>query len=174
MHTPQDVFVGIFLSVLVLVLNMKLLAYLDANPDKEKWFLLGGFVLGFASIAYITFKPYPMTYVDGKLLVDPQKMMNDGYGDTARLIALCAARFVERKWIRFRPTGLKPRGLAVSCVGMVILWAMLTYLGKPLDAALGSHWGHFVSNFIIVFYYIALFPLIIKLTCGGKAEEAHG
>ena len=169
-HTPQDVFVGITLSVLVLVLTGKLFEYLEKNPDKENWFLLAGFLLGWASIAYITFKPYPMDYVDGKLLVDPQKMMNDGYGDTARLIALCAARFVERKWINFRATGLNVKGLIISAVGLVGLWAIITFLGKPLDAALGSHWGHFVNNFVTVFYIVALYPLIIKL-CGGQKAE---
>ena len=169
-HTPQDVFVGITLSVLVLVLTGKLFEYLEKNPDKENWFLLAGFLLGWASIAYITFKPYPMDYVDGKLLVDPQKMMTDGSGDTARLIALCAARFVERKWINFRATGLNVKGLIISAVGLVGLWAIITFLGKPLDAALGSHWGHFVNNFVTVFYIVALYPLIIKL-CGSQKAE---
>ena len=61
------------------------------------------FVLGWLGIAYITFKPYPMEYVDGRLLVDPQKMMNDGYGDIALLIAFPIARFIEKKWIGFKP-----------------------------------------------------------------------
>jgi len=55
--------------------------------------------------------------------------------------------------------------------GLVGLWAMIAFLGKPLDAALGSHWGHFMSNFIIVFYCVAIVPLAIKLVSGNKAGE---
>ena len=41
MHTPQDVFVAIFLSVLSLICTAKLMAYLDRHPEREDWFLLG-------------------------------------------------------------------------------------------------------------------------------------
>ena len=44
--------------------------------------LLGGFVFCCLALVYITVKPYPMTLnEEGALIVDPQKMMNDGYGD---------------------------------------------------------------------------------------------
>ena len=169
-HTPQDVLVGLLLSALSLAGIAKVFVVIEKHPEWEKWFLLGGFVLGMAIIGFITWKPYPMDYVDGKLLVDPQKMMNDGYGDPAKLVAFCAARAVERKWIRFKPSGLKnPKGLAVCALGMIGLWALIAFIGKPLDAALGSHWGHFASNFIIVFYCVALVPLALKFT--GSREN---
>ena len=44
-HTPQDVFVGISESVFSLILTAKLFQYLDKHPEKEDWFLLGGFIL---------------------------------------------------------------------------------------------------------------------------------
>ena len=169
-HTPQDVIVGVLLSCLMLFVMDRIFRCLALHPDWEKWFLLGGFLFGWAVIAYITWKPYPMDYVDGKLLVDPQKMMNDGYGDTAKLISFCAARFIESRWIGFRSTGFKVRGLIVAALGMAGLWALLTFLKAPLDAALGTHWGHFVNDFIIVFYIVAIVPLCIKLF-GGQADE---
>lgn len=103
-----------------------------------------------------------MDYVDGKLLVDPQKMMNDGYGDIALLIAFPAARFIERKWVRFESTGITAKGLVTCAIGMVPLWAMIAFFRPVLDGALGSHWGHFVYNAILVFYCITVFPAIIK------------
>ena len=87
-HTPQDVFVGICESVFWLIIVAKIFTYLDEHPEKENLLLLICFIVGWLGIAYITFKPYPMDYVDGKLLVDPQKMMNDGYGDICLLISL--------------------------------------------------------------------------------------
>ena len=162
-HTPQDVFVAICESVLCLIIMSKIFAYLETNPEKEDRFLLAGIVLGFAAIAYITFKPYPMTYIDGKLLVDPQKMMNDGYGDIAFLIAFCIGRFIERRWIRFEPTGINGKGILVCAAGMVIFVLLNNNIGKPLDAMLGSHWGHFARRLITILYYTALYPLVIKL-----------
>ena len=126
-------------------------------------FLLLCFVAGWLAILYISFKPYPMDYVDGKLLVDPQKMMVDGYGDIALAISFPVARYIEKRWIRFQSTGVNARGIILCAVGMIILWAILTYLRPALDSALGNCWGHFANNSVIVFYSIALWPLIIRL-----------
>jgi len=161
-HTPQDVFVAICESVVCLIIMWKIFVYLEKHPEKEDLFLLGDVVFGFASIAYITFKSYPMTYVDGKLLVDPQKMMNDGYGDIAFIIAFCIGRYIERRWIRFQPTGINIAGIILCAIGMVIFVLLNNNIGKPLDNMLGSHWGHFARRFITILYYMALYPLIIK------------
>ena len=161
-HTPQDVFVAICEAVLCLIIMHKIFAYLEVHPEKEDLFLLAGIIFGFVSIAYITYKPYPMTYVDGKLLVDPQKMMNDGYGDLAFLIAFCMGRFIERKWIRFEPTGLNAAGMVLCVAGMVIFVLLNNNIGKPLDNMLGSHWGHFARRMITILYYTALYPMFIK------------
>ena len=133
--------------------------------------LLLCFVFGWLAIVYITFKPYPMDYVDGKLLVDPQRMMVDGYGDIALLIAFPAARYIEKRWIRFEATGVKAKGIVICSVGMILLWAMLTFLGDPLDDMLGRCWGHFVSTTLTVFYCIAIYPLIIRLSMGKTSAE---
>ena len=162
-HTPQDVFVAICETVLCLIVMHKIFSYLEKHPEKEDLFLIAGILFGAVSIAYITFKQYPMTYVDGKLLVDPQKMMNDGYGDIAFLIAFCIGRFIERKWIKFEPTGINVPGILLWAVGGVIFVLLNNNIGKPLDTMLGSHWGHFARRMITILYYTALYPLVIKL-----------
>jgi len=169
-HTPQDVFVAICESVLCLIVMDRIFRYLEMHPEKEDLFLIGGILFGFASIAYVTFKPYPMTYVEGKLLVDPQKMMNDGYGDIAFLIAFCLGRLIERRWIRFEPTGINPAGMILCAVGMVIFVLLNNNIGKPLDNLLGSHWGHFMRRMITILFYTALYPMIIRLVMNRKGK----
>ena len=111
-----------------------------------------GFIIGWIGILYITFKSYPLTYKDdGSLLVDPQKMMNDGYGDIGCLIGFCPARYIEKRWVRFKEAGLNGKGIAVSVVGMVPLYFMIKFLKKALDAALGSHFGHLTYSLIMIF-----------------------
>ena len=168
-HTPQDVAMALLESTLALFLVAKAFHYLEEHPEKENLFLAGMFIFGWLAIVYITFKPYPMTYIDGALLVDPQKMMNDGYGDIALLIAFPPARIIERKWIRFREAGLSPKGILTGIIGLVPLWLMTRYMKSPLDHALGSHWGHFMYSFILVVYVIALFPAYVRLLW-GEAE----
>jgi hypothetical protein len=155
--------VAICESVLCVIIMQKIFAYIEQHPEKEDLFLIAGVIFGSVSIAYITFKPYPMTYVDGKLLVDPQKMMNDGYGDITFLIAFCVGRFIERRWINFEPTGINVPGVLLWAVGGFIFVLLNNNIGKPLDNMLGSHWGHFARRMITILYYTALYPLIIKL-----------
>ena len=172
-HTPQDVFVAICESVLCLIIMSRLFAYIENNPENEDRFLLAGILLGFISIAYITFKPYPMTYVDGKLLVDPQKMMNDGYGDICLLIAFPVARYIEKTWVRFRSAGLNSIGILTGVVGLIPMFFMIVYMRHALDGMLGSHWGHFSFSFIIVLYSVAVYPLVIRMMT-ERREKAAG
>ena len=170
-HTPQDVIVGLLETVLWLFVAAKLFSYIEKHREKENLFLILSFIIGWIGIVYITFKRYPMDYVNGKLLVDPQKMMNDGYGDICLLIAFPVARFIEKRWVRFQSTGFKGRGLAVSIIGLIPLFLMIRYMKAPLDGLLGSHWGHFTYTFIVVLYSVALWPLVIKLCGKPKAEK---
>ena len=173
-HTPQDVLVAILESVACLYVMTKVFAYLEQNPEKEDWFLLAGIAFSTLSLIYITFKPYPMTYVDGKLLVDPQKMMNDGYGDLAFLIAFCIGRYIERRWVRFTPTGINLKGMILCVIGMVIFVLLNNNIGAPLDHWLGSHWGHFMRRMITILYYMAFYPWIIRLVMektGASKQE---
>lgn len=169
-HTPQDVFVGICESVFWLIIVAKIFTYLDEHPEKENLLLLICFIVGWLGIAYITFKPYPMDYVDGKLLVDPQKMMNDGYGDICLLIAFPVARYIEKIWIGFQAPGLKGAGLAAGIVGLIPLFLMIKFMRPALDGVLGTHWGHFANTFILVLYCIALWPLVIKAVSKTEAK----
>ncbi len=169
-HTPQDVFVAIFLSVLSLICTAKLMAYLDRHPEKEDWFLLGGFLLGWAGILYISLKAYPMDLdSNGKVLVDPVKMMNDGYGDLGKFIGFTAARFVEKKWIRFRPLKKGWQSLLLCLIGLVPVVLLKSLVRPVLTGALGNHWGKLLFSMIHVFWFIALFPLILKLL--GRAMK---
>lgn len=172
-HTPQDVFVGITISVLSLILAAKLFQYLERHPDQENWFLLGGFLLCWAGILYITVKSYPMELnAEGKLIVDPQKMMNDGYGDIGKVIGFIIARYVEKKWIRFEPIKNGWKGTLLCLLGLIPLVLLKKLLSPVITGWLGSHWGKLVFSILYAFYYIALFPLVLKL-CGKKLNNAQ-
>jgi len=172
-HTPQDVFVGIAVSVLSLIVTAKLFAYLDAHPEKEDLLLLGGFIFCWAAIAYITFKPYPMDYnAEGKLIVDPQKMMNDGYGDLGKMMGFIIARYIEKKWIRFTPPKMNAVNVAICAAGLVFMVLLKQYVSPLMKEWLGGHWGKLVFSVIYTGYYIALFPLVLKLIGKLRADEA--
>jgi len=168
-HTPQDVLIALLEGFITVFVMDKIFAYVETNPEKEDILLLLEFLFALMGLVYITFKTYPMNYVDGVLIVDPQKMMNDGYGDTAFLIAFCIGRYIEKKWVQFHPTGINPKGIIVAAIGMIIFVYMNDHIGAPLDHMLGSHWGHFARRMITVLFYTVAYPFVIKLVCGNDA-----
>ncbi len=169
-HTPQDVLVALAISALSLFLTARLFQYLERHPEREDWFLLGGFLLCCAGIVYISLKSYPMQEVNGKLIVDPKKMMTDGYGDIGKVLGFIIARFVEKKWIRFKPLRGSWIGVVICLIGLVPMVLMKTYLRPVTKAWLGDHWGALAFSVLHAFYYIALFPLVLKL-CGRRLNK---
>ncbi len=172
-HTPQDVLTALFVSLLSLFLTAKLFEYLDKNPEKEDLLLLGGFIFCWAAIAYITFKPYPMDLnAEGNLIVDPQKMMNDGYGDLGKMIGFIIARYIEKKWIRFRPPENGWKSVVICVIGLIPMILLKNYFNPLMIAWFGSHWGKLFFSVIYTCYYIALFPFVLKIYGEYAANKA--
>jgi membrane-associated phospholipid phosphatase len=161
-HTPQDVVVALIEGAVFLFAMHKILKYLEKNPGKENIFLIAGIILGIIAICYVTFKSYPMDYVDGKLLVDPQRMMKDGYGDVGWFMGFCVGRFIEKTWVKFEAK-LTKETIATGIVGSLILFFLIQLLGSPLKNLLGLQWGSFANNFILIIFITSLWPLVLKL-----------
>ena len=171
-HTPQDVFVGISEAIFWLIIMSKLFGYLEEHPEKEDWFLLIAFAACLIGLIYITFKGYPMDYnAEGKLIVDPQKMMNDGYGDIGKLMGFVIARFIEKRWVRFRSAGFTASGILLSAIGLVPAWVLIKYAKPAIQSLLGGHWGKLSYNIIFAIYLILVYPLVIRLVTGRKEES---
>lgn len=174
-HTPQDVIVGFLLSALIMFGVARLFRHLEAHPEKEDAWLLAGLILTAAALLYIFFKPYPMDYVDGKLLVDPETMKIDGYKDVATLGSFCIGRFIEKHFIRFREAGLKVGGILVSMLGAVPLFVINKILPGPVKAVVGPRVSGVVIQALVIFFIIAIWPAVIRLATGkaGSGSEVH-
>ena len=168
-HTPQDVLVGLLLGIFSLWFVWKVFAYVDKHPEQENKLLLGGVIFAILAIVYITYKPYHTDYVNGKLLVDPQRMMNDGYKDIGAFLAFCIARYVEKRWVKFQAPGFTVKGVILSVIGFLPLIWMIKSLFAPMIDCLGPHWGRLAAQGCIVFYIVAFYPFILKC-CGCKAK----
>ena len=167
-HTPQDVLVGFAASALCLWIVAKVFAYLDAHPEKEDMFLVLCLVLGALSFVYISVKSYPMDYVDGKLLVDPDSMTVDAWGDIIGLVALAVGRYIERKWVKFEVTGVNVKGVVLCVIGMIPLYFLIINYKGYANPVIGKHWAKLTQQVLISLYVVLLWPVVLKLFSGKK------
>lgn len=171
-HTPQDVLAAMLLGLAVIPGMCKLFEYLQTNPEKENIVLTAGIAFCIATLVYISVKPYPNDMVNGELLADPDIMMKDGFGCTGRLAALCCARYIEKKRVRYSPSA-SAKTTALGAVGVIITMLIITFGGSPLEAIFGMHWGAFAKNFIVISFIIVIWPAFMKINSKDKALSSE-
>ena len=76
---------------------------------------------------------------------------------------------IEQKWIRFEPRCTK-RNLAAGLVGAAIVYFMLELLLPPVIRLMGSLWGTFTANVIVMLFIVAIWPAVLK---GTERQEEH-
>ncbi|MBQ7197157.1 MAG: phosphatase PAP2 family protein [Synergistaceae bacterium] len=167
-HTPQDVVVGLFLGIFSLYVADFLLKYIDKHPEKDTLVMILCAAAGILTLVYVTNKSYPMDYVDGKLLVDPEKMTIDAWGDAGAFASLALAWYIESRFIKFEPTGWNFKGVVICVIGLVPLYWLIYNLGGITAGFFGPHWGKLVSKTILIFYIMIFWPIVLKLTTGKK------
>ena len=166
-HTPQDVICGSLAGLLSVWAAHKIMQH----PDHENLFLSAGILLCIAGVAYTLMKSYPMDYVDGKLLVDPEKMMLDTFYAVGMMTGFIAGRIIERKYINFHVTGLTLKGVILAVIGLVpVYFIIFTFAGSykwlyEVLSVLTDKGGRFVMGFVLLFWTVAVWPCVIKKVC---------
>ena len=162
-HTPQDVLGGFLLAALSVYITSLVFKYVERNPEKENKILITGVIIGLASFAYVNLKSYPMDYVNGKLLVDPNKMTIDSWGDIGGGIALIVMYYIEKHFVKFSVTGPNAKGIIFSLIGLIPL-ALMIYGLKPIIVSFaGTHCGRLIYETILTVYIFIVWPLAIKI-----------
>ncbi|MBQ3265045.1 MAG: phosphatase PAP2 family protein [Ruminococcus sp.] len=170
-HTPQDVLVGLIEGI-VLIIIVGIVEKRVYDNDKVLDILtLVGVLVTVGVILYITLKPYPMDYVDGQLLVDPQKMMNDSFKACGGFLGFLIGSYIERHFIRYEiPEGSAALSI-LACVGFALMFAWKELLAPAtIVPLLGGHWGNLLARCLMVLFAIIVWPLVIKKTCTVKAN----
>ena len=91
--------------------------------------------------------------------------------------SVCASRYaagsrtihIESRFIKFTPTGWNMKGIILCVIGLIPLAWALANLDGVIMGAIGAHVGRLVSQTIMLFYIMIVWPLVIKLFTGSKA-----
>ena len=162
-HTPQDVVVGFVLGCLSIYIAQKAFDYLEKHPEKDTLIMILCALFGIGTLVYVTYKPYPMDYVDGKLLVDPVKMQIDAWGDAGAFASFALAWYIESRFVKFTPTGWNVKGVVLCVIGFIPLYWLINSFGGVTADVFGPHWGNLVSKTVLLFYIMVIWPLVLKI-----------
>ena len=173
-HTPQDVIIGIVESIVVIWAVDA--AQKKINGDEKTLDILTGAGLLFivAGMLYVYYKPYPMDFVDGELLVNPVSMMNDSFKAAGAFTGLLAGSYIDRHYIHYEIPHGHPKLGILSCIGAAIMITWKIYLGPAtVVVAFGKHWGYFIERLLMLLFATVFWPLVIKKECRDEncAEE---
>lgn len=162
-HTPQDVAVGMTEAIIIIIVVGAVQKKVGGNNRTLDILSLVGVAASVCVLIYITVKPYPMDYVDGVLLVDPSKMMNDCFKAVGAFLGLLAGSYIERHHIHYEiPVGAKNLPL-LTFVGFMLAFGWKEYFAPAtVVPAFGGHWGNFIARFVLWFYAVAIWPVFIK------------
>ena len=165
-HTPQDVIVGFCESVIIICIVGIVQKRLDGNERMMDILTLAGVIVVVLTLVYILVKPYPMDYVDGQLLVDPQKMMNDTFKACGAFAGFLAGSYIDRHYMHYEiPVGTRNLPL-LTVIGAAIMFAWKEFFAPAtIVAAFGGHWGNMLARFIMVLFAMWVWPVVIRREC---------
>lgn len=157
-HTPQDVVVGAALGLIVVFAGAKVWEWVEKNPNRDYIIPCAGIVLTALFLVYISLKSYPMDYAEGKLLVDPGKMMKDGYKDAGRLLGVTLGWFLERRFVKFSMDVSALKKVTRCAVGVLLLILYESAVMPAVADAFGSSWVNFFLTFAELLLLLVIYP----------------
>lgn len=169
-HTPQDVLIGMGVGLLVMWLTGKLMAWLNAHPEKDILVMCVGISISIAVAVFAAIKPYPVDFdAAGNLLVDGAKMANDTYKGVGWCVGFLVGWVLERRYVGFStdvPMMTRMTRLTVGLLGYYVVSLILASLLKSWIPGLPSA---ILSSFLQMFYVSFVFPL-----CMTHSESMRG
>lgn len=163
-HTPQDVVVGLAIGFSLVFVMHFLLNWAEKNKNRYLYilFIMNLIIIGF--LAYICyFVKYPVDYLDGKLLVNPERSIAAAvlcYGYAAGIFNGC---LLCRRFFPFdaKEGGIKSRvirGIIGSLFIVILLKTVVLYLFvHTCDYKIA-----FSLVFIIGFFITGIYPYIFS------------
>ena len=159
-HTLQDVFASLAVSVAVLFVTKKILEWADGKKNRDLIVFGIGMAVCTAFLVYATVKPYPTDFTpDGKLLVDPKEMITDCYSAAGCVYGFLIGWISERRFVNFKTDVPKKSKIIRAVVGSVILLIIATVVKDALQA-IHIWWGELAFFAIAFIYILFLFPLL--------------
>ncbi|MDO5329074.1 MAG: phosphatase PAP2 family protein [Coriobacteriia bacterium] len=161
-HTPQDVFVGLGLGLLFVFLAPKIFDFMDKLDFKKSTILLVFcLALAIAFLVYINLKTYPIDYIDGKILVEPETMKESGYISAGEFIGFILGWWTNHNFIHYKISRSK-LCIIVALIAIIPLFYWDSGIILLFNSFFSKGVAGMITRALKLIYIFALVPLILK------------
>ena len=166
-HTPQDVLVALLESAVVVLLGSRAYSWYEARPEAKRHdgaIVIAVLALCIICLMVIELKAYPMDYVDGVLLVDPETMKKDCFEGVGVFSGMFIGWYCERRWVRFNTDGEITAVERVVRAVVGVLIALLVFVGFDMlvKMVLDPNWAKLTSRLVLTFVAMFVVPLLFR------------
>ena len=161
-HTLSDVLVGMLIGIVSLFIIIKVEKYIEDNPNKDIYVLIFATLMVIGILLYVSFKSYPMDYVDGQLLVDPEKMKRNSFTCPGLFYGTVIAWFLERRYLKLDISGTKYQKIMRIVIGTILLVAWSNIIVSGIGGIINTHLFSFILQVFEPIIFIFVYPLTWK------------
>ncbi|MDO5329073.1 MAG: phosphatase PAP2 family protein [Coriobacteriia bacterium] len=161
-HTPQDVIVGLLIGVVFVLLAPKIFDYLSSLDFKKSNIVLVILIaVGIAFIVFINVRAYPMDYVDGKILVDPESMKAAGYAGVGEYFGFVIGWWINHNFIHYKIKRTK-LCIIVALIAVIPLFYWDSGVTLLFNLFMDKSLAGMVVKMLRLVYIFVIVPLILK------------
>ncbi|MDO5117678.1 MAG: phosphatase PAP2 family protein [Eggerthellaceae bacterium] len=168
-HTPQDVLVGLVLAIIVIALTNVFFSWMDRCDAKQPGHkkdiavMVIVIVICAASVAFVDLKAYPLDYVNGALLVDPETMQKGSFEAAGIFAGLAIAWVLERRLVAFTTDNLTKRTIGIRLVVGIII-SVAVYLGGDVifKVIMPYNWAKLCAMLLLMIVAVFIVPLVFN------------
>lgn len=168
-HTPQDVLVGLALAIIAIALTNAFFKWIDRcdaeKPGHSKDIIVMVVVVAVsaASVAFVDLKAYPMDYVNGALLVDPEAMQKGSFEAAGIFAGLAIAWVLERRLVGFTTDNLTKRAIGIRLVvGLIVSVAVYVGTDVLFKAIMPYNWAKLWCMAALMIVAVFVVPLLFN------------
>lgn len=163
-HTPQDVVLGIIVTVICMTLCGKVLDWVDKGRNRDVIILVASLIIAVLSLVYIINKPYPLQLdAEGNALINPYDIIPYTIGSAGAFAGIALGLFLEKRFADFDTDVSFEIKMSRFIVGTFCYIFLNSVVGRGIGILIKDlGWGSVFGKFITFTFVVGIYPIIFS------------
>jgi len=161
-HTPQDVIVSLILGFALLFFVDKMMKWVEGGKNRDLTVLFIVILSAVTLLVYEEFKVYPLDYLNGELLVNPDKMRLSSFPKIGLYLGVFSGWVAARRFVKFdAKIGTVKEKIVRFIIGAAILGCISMQTTHLIGAGGSVKYVAAFISFASGFFTLAIYPAVI-------------